>query len=293
MSSTAVALGRSALADYLELTKPRITVMVAATAAVGFVMGTSGTLSGSALGVATLGTALVAAGASTLNMVLERRTDALMLRTRQRPLPAQRLGVPEACAWGAATTLAGLATLLAFSGWLAALVALATWASYLFLYTPMKLRSSLSTVVGAVPGALPPVIGWAAATQSIDAGAGLLFLILFIWQIPHFLAIAWLYREDYARASMPMLPVIDPTGHFTGRQAVANSVALVAVSFGPGLAGMAGSAYVVGAAVLGACFLAAAIHAARKRSIPAARLLFLVSVLYLPALYALLVADRT
>jgi protoheme IX farnesyltransferase len=293
VSTTALPVERSAAADYLELTKPRITLMVTLTAGVGYVMAAGrGGVEATPLAVATLGTALVASGASTLNMVMERRTDALMLRTRLRPIPSGRLSVAEATAWGCLLTAVGLGVLGTFAGWLPALVALVTWASYLFLYTPMKVRSSLSTVVGAFPGALPPVIGWTAATGSIDAGAYLLFAIMFVWQIPHFLAIAWLYREDYARGGMPMLPVIDPTGELTGRQAVANSVALLAVSFGPTLAGMTGTLYVVGAAVLGAAFLAAAWRVAQQRSVPAARVLFLVSVLYLPALFAFLVADR-
>jgi protoheme IX farnesyltransferase len=293
VSTTALPATRSAAADYLELTKPRITLMVTLTSGVGYVMAVGrGGVDLLPLLVATMGTALVAAGASTLNMVLERRTDALMLRTQLRPLPAGRLGTPEATAWGFLLTATGLGVLGGLSGWLPALVALLTWASYLFLYTPLKVRSSLSTVVGAVPGALPPVIGWTAATGAVEAGAAVLFAIMFVWQIPHFLAIAWLYREDYARGGMPMLPVIDPTGQLTGRQSVANSVALLAVSFTPTMLGMAGPLYLVGAAVLGVAFVAAAWRVAVERSVPAARLLFLVSVLYLPVLFAFLVADR-
>jgi protoheme IX farnesyltransferase len=293
LSTTALPATRSAAADYLELTKPRITLMVTLTSGVGYVMAVGrGGVSLQALLIATLGTALVAAGASTLNMVLERRTDALMLRTQQRPLPAGRLGTAEATAWGFLLTATGLGVLGALSGWLPALVALTTWASYLFLYTPLKVRSSFSTVVGAVPGALPPVIGWSAATGGLEAGAWILFAIMFVWQIPHFLAIAWLYREDYARGGMPMLPVIDPTGQLTGRQSVAHSIALLAVSLTPTALGMAGSMYLVGAAVLGIAFIAAAWRVAAERSISAARMLFLVSVLYLPVLFAFLVADR-
>ena len=234
----------------------------------------------------------MAAGASTLNMLLERRTDGLMRRTQNRPLPAGRLRPVEALAWGALLTAGGVAFLAWRSGSLPALVALVTWASYLFLYTPLKTRTSLSTVVGALPGALPPVIGWAAARGSIDAGAFVLFAILFLWQIPHFLAIAWIYREDYARGGLPMLPVIDPAGVVTGRQAVANTLALTIVSLAPAFGGMAGSIYLAGAIALGAMFTAAAVWAAVKRTPAAARGLFLASLAYLSILCTLLIVDR-
>jgi protoheme IX farnesyltransferase len=225
-------------------------------------------------------------------MLLERRTDGLMRRTRNRPLPARRLRPQEALAWGAILTVSGVAFLAWRSGPLPALVALVTWASYLFLYTPLKTRTSLSTVVGAIPGALPPVIGWAAARGSIDAGAFVLFAILFLWQIPHFLAIAWIYREDYARGGLPMLPVVDPAGVVTGRQAVANALALAIVSLAPAFGGMAGPIYLGGALALGAAFTAAAVWAAVKRTPAAARGLFLASLAYLSILCTLLVADR-
>jgi protoheme IX farnesyltransferase len=171
-------------------------------------------------------------------------------------------------------------------------VAFVTWASYLFAYTPLKTRTSFSTIVGAFPGALPPVIGWAAARGSVDHGAFILFAILFLWQIPHFLAIAWIFREDYARGGFPMLPVLDAEGRITGRQALANSVALLLVSLAPTAAGMAGYSYLLGALLLGAGFVAMAWRAALVRSIPAARALFLSSLVYLPAVSALLLTDR-
>jgi protoheme IX farnesyltransferase len=198
----------------------------------------------------------------------------------------------EALWFGALLTLAGLVALLLATGPLAAGVALLTWASYLFAYTPLKTRTSLSTIVGAFPGALPPVIGWAAARGSIDAGAFVLFAILFLWQIPHFLAIAWIYREDYARGGLPMLPVLDPAGRITGRQAVANSIALAIVSVVPSVAGMTGRAYLFGAVALGIGFTAAAVYAAVRRTAQAARTLFLASVLYLALLSTLLLATR-
>jgi protoheme IX farnesyltransferase len=293
MSSPALAARRSLATDYLELTKPRITLMVMFTALVGYVMGSPlGAVSQLGLLEALVGTGLVAAGASVLNMVLERRTDGLMHRTRDRPLPSGRLRTAEALGFGLALTSLGIAFLAWFSGSAAAAVALLTWVSYVFFYTPLKTRTSLSTIVGAFPGALPPVIGWAAARGSIDPGAYVLFAILFLWQIPHFLAIAWIYREDYARGGLPMLPVVDPEGRMTGRQAVANSIALLLVSLAPAAAGMAGRTYLLGALVLGLLLAAAAIRAAVFRSLSAARLLFLASIVYLAGLNALLLADR-
>ena len=287
-----VAVSRSVTADYVELTKPRITLMVVLTAFVGYALGATGSLLTGRLAAALVGTALVAAGASCLNMVLERRTDSLMLRTRNRPLPAGRLRAPEAFAWGLALTASGLVLLGWRTGTLSAAVAFVTWASYLFFYTPLKTRTSLSTVVGALPGALPPVIGWAAARGRLEPGAFVLFAIVFLWQIPHFLAIAWIYREDYARGGLPMLPVLDPAGIVTGRQAVANSLALLLVSVVPTLAGLAGEAYLFGAVALGLGFTAVAVTSAVRRTKPAARALFLASVIYLPALCTLLVVDR-
>jgi protoheme IX farnesyltransferase len=291
-SASVVVLRRTALADYLELTKPRITSTVVMTALVGYVMGTRGPVSFWRLGVALVGTALVAAGASALNMLLERRTDALMLRTRNRPVAAGRLRVTEALAFGLALTLAGLGILRFGANPLAALVALVTWASYLFAYTPLKTRTSLSTIVGAFPGALPPVIGWTAARGQVEPGAVVLFAILFLWQIPHFLAIAWIYREDYARGGLPMLPVLDPAGVVTGRQAVANSLALLLVSVVPTFAGLTGRLYLVGAVGLGVAFTSVAVWSAIRRTTAAARSLFLASILYLLALCSLLLVDR-
>jgi protoheme IX farnesyltransferase len=292
MSSPTLPLARPSLADWLELTKPRITSMVVFTALVGFVTASSRSPWSALLLAALAGTGLVAAGASVLNQVMERETDALMQRTRERPLPSGRVQPVEAGAFGALLTAAGLAGLLWLCGPLAAAVAFATWASYLFLYTPLKRRTPLATLVGAVPGALPPVIGWAAARGSLDAGALILFAILFLWQVPHFLAIAWLYRDDYARAGFPMLPVLDREGSFTSRQAVVHSLALLLVSLAPAVAGLAGPTYLGGAFLLGAALTVFALRLARARDLVAARALFLASVLYLPALSSLLLAAR-
>ena len=290
MRSQAFTLSRTSLVDRIELTKPRITAMVVFTALVGFVTGADAPLRGAALAAALVGTGLVAAGAAVLNQVLERDTDALMERTRQRPLPAGRVLPAEAVAFGTGVTLAGHALLLAVCGPLPAAVAFVTWASYLFVYTPLKRRTPLATLVGAVPGALPPVIGWTARTGSLDQGAFILFAILFLWQVPHFLAIAWLYRDDYARGGFPMLPVLDREGSFTARQAVVHSLALLLVSLLPFPAGLAGPVYLAGAALLGVALTLFAMRLLSQRTLPAARGLFLASVLYLPALSSLLLA---
>jgi len=292
VTTQALASRRSVKLDYLELAKPRITLMVTLTCLVGFVMASPAPMALGSLAAALIGTALVAGGASAFNMLIERRTDALMLRTQQRPLPAGRLRPVEALVFGTLLTLGGLIVLSVGAGALSALVAFVTWVSYLLIYTPLKTRTSLATLVGAVPGALPPVIGWAAARHSLDPGAFILFAILFLWQVPHFLAIAWIFRDDYARGGLPMLPVVDPAGAMTGRQAVANSLALLLVSLSLTPAGLTGLTYAVGAAVLGVAYTAAAAGAARARSLAAARRLFFVSIAYLPALSALMLLDR-
>jgi protoheme IX farnesyltransferase len=292
MSSPALVARRSAGLDFAELTKPRITMMVMFTALVGYVMASTNGIDVAGLAWMLAGTGLVAAGASVLNMVLERRTDGLMHRTRERPIPTGRLRPLEASLFGLTLTTLGLALLAWLSGTTAAGVALVSWISYVFFYTPLKTRTSLSTIVGAFPGALPPVIGWAAARGTIDPGAYVLFAMLFLWQIPHFLAIAWIYREDYARGGLPMLPVVDPEGRMTGRQAVANSIALLLVSLAPAAAGMAGRIYLAGAIILGLLLTAAAVRAAVVRSLASARTLFLASIVYLATLDALLLADR-
>jgi protoheme IX farnesyltransferase len=292
VSSPALAASRASVADFLELTKPRITLLVVFTGLVGFVMASPGPVSGAALTPALLGIALVAAGASALNMLLERDTDALMQRTRSRPLPAGRLRPAEALLFGLVLSGLGLGTLAWLSGGVGAAVALATWASYLFLYTPLKRRTSLSTLVGAVPGALPPVIGWAAARGGLEPGAYVLFAIMFLWQVPHTLAIAWIYRDDYARGGLPVLPVLDPEGHLTGRQTVVHSLALLLVSLAPAAAGRAGWVYLAGAAALGTLLVGCSVRLAVLRSLAAARGLFLASVAYLPALFLLLLVDR-
>jgi protoheme IX farnesyltransferase len=289
---TTLTLRRVAAGDWLELTKPRITTMVLFTTLVGFVTSSPDRVALPGLLIALLGTGLVASGAAVLNQVLERDTDAMMRRTRDRPLPAGRVSPGDASLFGGALSLLGLGLLYARSHPLAAAVAAATLVSYLAVYTPLKRRTPFSTLVGAVPGALPPVIGWAAARGSLEGGAAVLFAILFLWQIPHFLAIAWLYRDDYARAGFPMLPVVDREGGFTARQAVVHCLALLLVSLAAAAAGLGGPWYMGGAFVLGVALTLAALRLVSARSPAAARGLFLASVLYLPALCSLLLAAR-
>ncbi|HXY42502.1 MAG TPA: heme o synthase [Vicinamibacteria bacterium] len=292
MRPVASVVSRTSLADRFELVKPRITLMVVITSLVGFVMAEPGPVRLLLLASAMAGTALVASGAAVLNQLLERESDALMERTRRRPLAAGRVAPLEAAAFGATVTAGGVALLLWMCGPLPATVAVVTWTSYLFLYTPLKRRTPLATLVGAVPGALPPVIGWTAASGAVDAGAFILFAILFLWQVPHFLAIAWMYRDDYARGGFPMLPVVDREGTFTARQTVVHSLALLLVSLAPVAAGMAGPAYAGGALLLGAALTLFALRLLSARDVVAARGLFLASVLYLPALSSLLLAGR-
>ena len=286
---------------YLELTKPRITFMVLVTTAVGFVLG-QGILAdvGPAAGALPLalffhtliGTGLVASSASALNQVLERRLDARMRRTADRPLPSGRLDVVPALIFALATGALGLAWLAVAVNPLTAVLGAATLLSYVLVYTPMKRVSSLSTVVGAAPGAMPPVMGWAACTGELGPGAWALFGILFFWQLPHFLAIAWMYRADYERGGMPMLPVLDPGGSRTGRQAVLYAAALVPVSLLPTPLGLTGIVYFVGALALSLFFLHTSWVFQRERTNAAARRLLLVSVTYLPAILAVMLLDR-
>jgi protoheme IX farnesyltransferase len=238
------------------------------------------------------GTALVASGASAVNQIIERDADALMHRTRLRPLPDNRLTSTEAMIFAAVLSVTGLLVLAVGVNVLSAVVAFATLATYAVIYTPMKRRTSFATVVGAVPGALPPVIGWVAAQNSITQGAWVLFGIVFLWQLPHFLAIAWIYRQDYARAGFPMLPVIEPDGRSTGRQAVAYAAAVLPVSLAPTLIGMAGTAYFAIALGLGVLFIWLTLRFARSRSMADARRLFFGSIVYLPLLWMAMIADR-
>ena len=282
----------SAAADYLALTKPRLNVLVVATSAAGYYLGAQGIPGLLPMVHAVAGTALVAGGAAVLNQVLERQTDALMRRTRMRPLPDGRVPPGEARMFGLVLTGAGLALLAARANLTAASLALATIVIYLFVYTPMKRRSPIATLVGAVPGALPPLIGWTASHGGLSRGGIALFAIVFLWQIPHFMAIAWLYRDDYRSAGFPMLPVIEPNGRRTGRQAVIYAAALLPVSLMPALVGVSGRMYPGIAGALGVGLLWLAIQFAATRSDRSARKLFVGSIVYLPLLWIAMIANR-
>jgi len=285
------AAGGRRTADFFSLTKPRLNFLVVVTAAVGYYIGAN-TVDLLKWAEAIAGTALVAGGAAGLNQVYERDTDSLMWRTRSRPLAAQRLSVNEATAFSLALSTAGLAMLATRTNILAAALALLTLISYNIIYTPMKRRSQLATLVGAVPGALPPMIGWAAASGVLTPGAWALFAIVFVWQIPHFMAIAWLYRQDFERAGFPLLPVVNPDGKTTARQAILFSVLLIPVSLGPFFLHMAGGAYAAGAMLGGLALLAASLSFMADRTNERARRLFLGSITYLPLLWILMIADR-
>jgi len=292
VESVALILTRSRAADFLELTKPRITLLVLATTMVGFYLAAPASIPLALLSHTLLGIGLVAGGASALNMWLERRPDSLMRRTAGRPLPSGRLQSGHALSFALVLSGAGLVYLFLWVNHLTSALAVITLLTYLFLYTPLKTRTWLCTLVGAVPGALPPILGWIAATGKISLGGILLFLIVFLWQLPHFYAIGWMYREDYARAGFPMLPVIDTTGRRTGWQASAYILALILVTLLPTAAGLAGFLYLAGAVLSGICFLVCGVLFARLRDFVSARRLFVVSVFYLPLLMALLVIDK-
>jgi heme o synthase len=287
--------------DYIELTKPRITWLILMSTGIGYFFGLpkAGQWWAFVLAIpwtgllnTILGTGLIASGTAALNQWFEREADRRMRRTAGRPIPAGRISPPRALAFGISLSAAGFVDLWLGVNLLAALLGLFTLLSYLFLYTPLKSRSWLSTTIGAFPGAMPPMIGFAAAHGSINPEAWVLFAILFLWQFPHFYSIAWMYREDYARAGIRMLPVVEPDGRSTARQIVLYGVALIPVSLVPALLGMSGRIYLLGALLLGLCFLYSGVRAAIQRSILSARAVLVASVFYLPLIYGLMLLDR-
>jgi len=287
-----VARAERRVMDFIELAKPRVVFMVLVTTFVGFYLGSRGGPDYLLLLRTLFGTALAAAGSLTLNQFAERDLDARMLRTKMRPLPDGRLQPIDALIFGTVLTISGpLYLTLAVNG-LSGLVTAATAASYLFVYTPLKRVTPLCSVIGAVPGALPPVTGWVAAHNGFGVEAWILFAILFLWQLPHSLAIARLYRDDYARAGIQLLPVVEPDGKSCGRQIVSNCLALLVVGFLPTLVGLAGPVYFVTALVLGAVFLGYGIKFAVVRTAPAARHLMVASLLYLPTLLLVMALDK-
>jgi len=283
---------RARVAAYIELTKPRITSLIVLTAAAGFALGSRGSVNYLALLHAMIGIALLSSGIATLNQFMERDLEGLMRRTAARPLPTGRLLPIEALWFGIFTTATAEVYLAAFTNLLTALLGLTIVAGYLFVYTPLKTRTTLSTAFGAFPGAMPPLVGWTAARGEIDVNALVLFAILFLWQFPHFLAIAWMYREDYGRAGIRMLPVVDPDGRVTAQQIVSYTLMLLPVSLLPTALGISGRIYLAAALVLGLLFLWSAIRAALSKSNQDARQLLLASVVYLPLLFGVMVLNR-
>ena len=296
ISRTAVASldipGSRRLFDYLELTKPRVVMMVLVTTFVGFYLGAAGPPDWLTLLHTLASTGVAAAGTLALNQYLERDLDAIMLRTRMRPIPDGRVTPGDALRFGTLVASAGIAYQSLVVGPLAAAVTAATTVSYLFLYTPMKRRTPFCSVMGAIPGALPPVTGWAAARGAIGLEACVLFAILFLWQIPHSLAIARLYRDDYARAGIRVLPVIDPESSSTERQILVNTVALLTVALLPALLGIAGPAYFVAAFVLGLGLIGSSVRLVRSRSLADARRLLYATLIYLPLLLGVMALDK-
>src|SRR5690349_3193406 len=284
---------RERVAAYVELTKPRITFLIVLTSAAGFALASRGRLDYVAMLRALLGIALLSSGIATLNQYAERELDALMRRTASRPLPSGKLAAWEALAFGAGITIAAEIFLLVFVNPLSALLGLTVIAGYVFAYTPLQTKTSLSTMVGAFPGAVPPLIGWTAARGSVSLEGWVLFAILFLWQFPHFLAIAWMYREDYSRAGILMLPVVEPDGRVTAQQIVIYTLMLLPVSLLPVALGMSGRIYLYGAIVLGLLFLYSSLRAAFSMSRQQARRLLLASVLYLPLLFILMVLNAS
>ncbi|HEU0006331.1 MAG TPA: heme o synthase, partial [Terriglobia bacterium] len=281
----------SKLSDYLCLTKPEVTFLVLiATALSGFMAAESPDLL--VLCHAVFGTALVAGGTAALNHYLEREHDGKMRRTAHRPLPSGRLSAREALGFGTGISVAGTVYLAVLVNWLTSFLGLATLLSYLCIYTPLKRRTTWATFVGAFPGAAPVLMGWAAVRGSLSVEAWALYAFLFVWQFPHFLAIAWMYREDYARAGMLMLPAEDPRGDVAFRQILGYSVALIPVSLLPTLLGMTGSIYLWAVAILGLAFLSFARQVSRERTKTGARMLLHVTVIYQPLVYALMVANK-
>jgi protoheme IX farnesyltransferase len=302
-SAAAARPARLSLRDVVELTKPRLSLLVLLTTVVSFVIAADGAVDVPLLLHTALGTALAAAGASTLNQLFERRHDARMNRTASRPLPTGRVSARDALALGTASAAAGVAYLLVMVNPLTAALGLATVLIYLFAYTPLKRVSPLCTLVGALPGAIPIVMGWTAQTGQVDANAWILFGVLFAWQLPHFLAIAVMYLDDYTRAGFPMRPVVDargyrsertllPPGSLTGWTAIGWAGLLLAVTASPHYSGLAGGWYLIGAAALGLVYLAASVSLAIQRTRRAACVLFITSIAYLPLLLIWLALNK-
>ena len=283
---------RSGFAIWSDLVKARLTILVLLTTLAGFYAGTEGATDWVLLAHALLGTALVACGAAALNQWWEREHDAKMTRTESRPLRAKELSESTALIAGGLLSIGGLVHLALFVNLLTSLLGAITLLCYVLIYTPLKRVTTLNTAIGAIPGALPPLMGWTAARDSVSREGWALFAILFFWQLPHFLAIAWMYREEYAKAGFVMLPVRDPEGVRTGRQAISHTLGLIPVSVCPALFGVSGVVYFFGALLLGLAFLWCAIQFSRELTRARARQLFFASILYLPLLFGLMALDK-
>jgi protoheme IX farnesyltransferase len=293
IETSQVLPARTFFQDILTLLKLRISVFVGFAAFCGYYMGSYRPVDLVRMFHTVLATIMVSAGACTLNQYIERDLDALMERTRNRPLPSGRLSPAFVFTFGIALSIFGLVYLALAVNAISSAFGAITLASYVFLYTPLKTRTSICTIVGALPGALPPVIGWAAARGEVNFGAWLIFGIMFIWQLPHFLAIGWIYREDYLRAGMPMLPVIDKGGDLISRQMVMHSIALLVLSIFPGIAGLAGPVYLFAAIVMGILYIALAIRWSLRPRWDRARQVFWASLAHLGLLLAIMVLNKT
>jgi heme o synthase len=289
----AIAAEKGRLTLYADLVKARLTTLVLLTTLVGFYLGWRGAMDYARMFHTLLGTGLLAAGAAALNQLLEREYDAKMRRTRERPLPSGRMQPVTVMLLGGVGSVAGLVYLALLVNLLTSVLGAVSLVSYLFIYTPLKRVTWLNTAVGAVPGALPPLMGWAAARGELGGGGWVLFAILACWQMPHFFAIAWLYRDEYAAAGFQMLPNVDPSGRRTARQTVGYTLGLLPVSLCPFLLDLSGPVFLAGALALGGAFLGFAVRFARQLTVTRARQLFFVSILYLPLLLTLLVLDKT
>ena len=285
-------LSRSRAGAYVALTKPDVSFLVLITTAAGYYMGARGPLNWLHMLQTVLATMLIAAGTAALNHYLERESDRYMRRTATRPLPSGVLQPVQALVFGIVLSVAGAFALYYIAGWIAAALGVITCVGYLFGYTPLKKRTVWATFIGAFPGAIPPMIGWVAATGSLDRGAWLLFGILFLWQFPHFHAIAWMYREDYARAGIQMLPVVDPEGKRTFRQIIWTAVGLIGVSLLPSVVGLAGMMYFFGALVVSLGLLQVCVWAASLKTNVRAKWLMHATVMHIPVLLGLMVYDK-
>ncbi len=283
---------RDKVAAYVELTKPRIAVLLVLTSAAGFYLGTAGAIDVPLFVNSILAITLLALGVATLNQYWERHIDPLMERTATRPLPTKRVSEREALVFGIILCAAAEAYLFFFVNALTAVLGLVVIAGYVLVYTPLKTRTSASTAIGAIPGALPPLMGWTAAANEISLAAWALFAMQFLWQFPHFFAIAWMYRDEYKKAGILMLPVLDPEGRLTFRQVVLFAIMLFPVSLAPFFLGLSGEKFLIGATLLGLWFLWASVKAARSRSIAGSKKLLVMTVIYLPLLFILMVADK-